>query len=227
MTRYLLPDLPYDYGALEPHISGEIMELHHDKHHRGYVDGANRAIEQMFEARRRGDFSQIAAIHRALAFNVSGHVLHSLFWRNLSPGGGGGPAGVLASAIDRDFGSFELFRTQIMHTAATIMGSGWAALVWDPVSGRLGTTQIQDHQSQVTQGGIPLLVIDAWEHAYYLQYRTKKVDYFGALFELWDWEDVEVRFRRAMSFNLAITDLAGTEGTMAGDEGSPLPMGPL
>jgi len=113
MTRYVLPDLPYDYGALEPHISGKILELHHGKHHRAYVDGANKVLEQLQEARQKGDFTHIAALERQLAFNVSGHVLHSIFWQNMKPNGGGKPKGELAEAIDRDFGSFDAFKQQL------------------------------------------------------------------------------------------------------------------
>jgi Fe-Mn family superoxide dismutase len=208
MTRYVLPDLPYDYSALEPHISAEIMQLHHDKHHRAYVNGANQTIEKLLEAREEEDFGQIAGLERALAFNVSGHVLHSIFWENLAPDGGGRPSGELASAIDRDFKSFDLFKKQIIQAAATIMGSGWAALVWDPVSRRLGTTQIQDHQSQVTQAGVPLMVIDAWEHAHCAQYRTDKGAYFEALWNLWDWEDVAGRYDAARSLDLRLINVA-------------------
>jgi superoxide dismutase, Fe-Mn family len=219
MTRYVLPDLPYDYGALEPHLSGRIMELHHDKHHRLYVDAANEAIEALLEARRSRDFGSIGALERKLAFNVSGHVLHSMFWRNLSPEAGGRPAGELGQAIQRDFGAFDAFKAQLVETAATIMGSGWAALVWDPVSRRLGTTQIHDHQSEITQGGIPLLVIDAWEHAYYLQYQTEKARYFEALWNLWDWEDVAARFARARTLDLALGEVAeGVVGVSPGAE---------
>jgi Fe-Mn family superoxide dismutase len=210
MTRYTLPNLPYPYDALEPHISAEIMRLHHDKHHRAYVDGANLAIDKLTEARSRGDFSNIAALERQLAFNVSGHILHSIFWRNLTPNGR--PAGPgLTVAIERDFGSFGAFQEQLVGAASTIMGSGWAALVWEPASRRLGTTQIHDHQSNVTQGGVPLMVIDAWEHAYYLQYRTKKADYFTALSNLWNWEDVEARFDRARELDLALEHVAAME----------------
>jgi len=120
MSRYVLPDLRYDYGALEGHLSGKIVELHHDKHHRAYVQGANRAIEQLLEAREAGNFGQIAAILHALAFNVSGHVLHSIYWQNLSPDGGGRPDGELGEAIDRDFGSFERLQKQ-MNTAAGLL----------------------------------------------------------------------------------------------------------
>ena len=208
MTRYILPHLPYDYGALEPHLSGQIMELHHDKHHRAYVSGANAAIEKLLDARRQENFDHIAALEHALAFNVSGHVLHSIFWNNLSPAGGGKPDGELAEAIARDFGSFELFKKQLVQAAMTITGSGWAALVWEPVSRRLGTSQIHDHQSQVTQGSVPLLVLDAWEHAYYLQYKSEKSRYFEAIWNLWNWEDVARRFAQARQLDLAIPHTA-------------------
>jgi superoxide dismutase, Fe-Mn family len=220
MTRYTLPPLQYGYDALEPHISAEIMQLHHDKHHQAYVDGANAAVERLIEARAQDDFRDVTAIERQLAFNVSGHILHSIYWRNLSPDGGGPPRGGLALAIERDFGGFSAFERQLHHTAATIMGSGWAALVWDPVSRRLGTTQIYDHQSNVTQAGVPLLVLDVWEHAYYLQYKTKKADYFAALSNLWSWEDVERRLLRAQELDLALEDVAYME--MAADIASPV-----
>jgi Fe-Mn family superoxide dismutase len=221
MTRYTLPPLPYDYDALEPHISAEIMELHHDKHHRAYVEGANEAIEDLIEARSRDDLRNLAAFERRLAFNVSGHILHSIFWRNLSPDGGGPAAGALGLAIERDFGGFTAFEKQLHQTATTIMGSGWAALIWDPVTRRLGTTQIYDHQSNVTQAGVPLLVIDAWEHAYYLQYKTQKNNYFAALSNLWNWDDVEQRLSRAQELDLALEDVAYVE--VAGDIASPVP----
>jgi Fe-Mn family superoxide dismutase len=208
MTRYVLPDLPYDYAALEPHISGRIMELHHDKHHKAYVDGANKAIEQLVEARKKNDFHLIAAIEHGLAFNVSGHVLHSIFWQNLSPDGGDRPTGQLARLIDRDFGSFDVFKKQLLNAAETIMGSGWGALVFDPVTRRLGTSQIHDHQGEITQGGVPLLVLDAWEHAYYLQYQTDKAKYFEALWNLWDWNDVTHRMELAQKLDLGIGEAA-------------------
>jgi len=208
MTRYVLPDLPYDYAALEPHISARIMELHHDKHHKAYVDGANKGIEQLMEARKKNDFHLIAAIEHALAFNVSGHVLHSIFWQNMSPDGGDRPKGELARLIDRDFGSFDVFKKQLLNAAQTIMGSGWGALVFDPVTRRLGTSQIHDHQGEITQGGVPLLVLDAWEHAYYLQYQTDKASYFEALWNLWDWKDVARRLELAQKLDLGIGEAA-------------------
>lgn len=202
--RYTLPDLPYDYGALEPHVSGRIMELHHDKHHAAYVKGANTALEQLEAARKAGDFTRIAALEKALAFNLSGHVLHSIFWQNLSPSGGGQPSGPLAEAITRDFGGFDPFKAQLNACASTIMGSGWAALAWDPLARRLVTTQIHDHQSEITQGGVPLLVVDAWEHAFYLQYFNEKAKFFAALWNIFNWSDVAARFDAAQAVDLRL-----------------------
>ncbi len=202
MTKYVLPDLQYDYGALEPHISARIMQLHHDKHHKTYVDAANKALETLEEAREKGDFASIVAVEHALAFNLSGHVLHSIFWRNLSPDGGGKPTGELAAAIDRDFGGFDRFKQQLTKAAGTCMGSGWGALVWDTLSGRLVTVQIHDHESHTVQGGLPLLVLDAWEHAYYLQYQNEKAKFFDAVWNVWSWQDVAERFERARGFAL-------------------------
>ena len=197
MPTYSLPDLAYDYGALEPHISGRIMELHHDKHHAAYVKGANETLEKLAEARARSDYAQTGPLEKALAFNVSGHILHSLFWQNMKPRGGERPTGELAHAIDRDFGTFEAFRKQMTAAASSIMGSGWAALVFEPVAGRLVTAQIYDHQGNVTPGGVPLLVLDAWEHAFYLQYQNRKTDFFEAVWNVWDWKDVAERYAAA------------------------------
>ena len=204
MGTYTLPALSYDYGALEPHVSGKIIELHHDKHHAAYVAGANTAIDALAEARTKNDFSKIAAVERALAFHVSGHVLHSLFWQNMAPKAGGEPEGALARQIAGDFGSFASFREQLVNCAMTIMGSGWAALCWEPVSKRLLTTQIHDHQSQITQGGIPILVLDAWEHAYYLQYGPEKKTYFDAIWNVWNWADAGRRFESVRGIDLAL-----------------------
>jgi Fe-Mn family superoxide dismutase len=204
MSTYTLPDLRYDFGALEPHISGKIMELHHDKHHAGYVKGANDALDKLAEARTKEDFTRLGALEKSLAFNLSGHVLHSLFWQNLTPKGGGEPEGELARAIANDFGSFAKMKRQLTEAASTIMGSGWGALVWEPLAGKLLTTQIYDHQSNLAQGGVPILVLDAWEHAYYLQYQNKKTDFFEVVWKVWNWEDVADRFAAVRSLDVAI-----------------------
>ena len=204
MAAYELPDLPYDYSALEPHISGEIMELHHDKHHRAYVEGANAAIEALSEARKSGDSSHLAAHEHALAFNLSGHVLHSMFWQNLAPASGSAPEGALADAIRKDFGALDALKKQFTEAAQTVMGSGWGALVLEPLSKQLITLQFHDHQSATVQGAIPLLVIDAWEHAYYLQYGPKRADYLAAIWNVVNWADVAHRFDAVKDVDLGL-----------------------
>ena len=197
MARYELPPLPYDYGALEPHISGRIMELHHDKHHRAYVEGANRTLDQLEEMRARASSEGVGSLAQALAFYASGHILHSLFWTSLAPKAGGEPTGELGKAIGRDFGSFQAFKKQFSDTAADIMGSGWVALMWDGATRCLVLTQIHDHQSRIIQCAVPLLVLDAWEHAYYLQYENAKARYFDAVWNLWNWPAVAQRLDAA------------------------------
>ena len=194
---YTLPDLPYDPGALEPHISGRIMELHHDKHHAAYVKGANTALTRLEEVREKGDFTAISMLERNLAFNVSGHVLHSVFWTNLSPEGGGAPTGELHELIGATFGGFPVFRQQMTEAASTIQGSGWALASWEPVAGRLVVQQVHDHQGNHGQGTVPLLAIDAWEHAFYLQYENRKTEYFDAIWNVISWDDVSKRLDRA------------------------------
>jgi Fe-Mn family superoxide dismutase len=194
MTTYALPDLTYDYGALEPHISGQIMELHHSKHHAAYITGANTALEKLDEARSNDDFGLITMLEKNLAFHTSGHVLHSLFWNNLSPSGGDRPAGALAQAIDRDFGSFDAFKNQLSNATNSVQGSGWGALAYEPASGKLVVQQIYDHQGNVVVGSAPLLVIDAWEHAYYLQYKNVRADFVKAIWNIVNWQDVASRY---------------------------------
>ena len=196
-TVYTLPDLPYDPGALEPHISARIMALHHDKHHAAYVNGANTALDKLSDIREKGDFSTIAMLEKNLAFHVSGHVLHSLFWTNLSPDGGGVPEGPLADVLDETFGGFPAFRQQMTEAAATIQGSGWALASWEPVAGRLVVQQVHDHQGNHGQGTVPLLAIDAWEHAYYLQYENRKTEFFDAVWNVVNWVDVARRLADA------------------------------
>src|ERR1035437_1505657 len=196
---YTLPDLPYDPGALQPHISARIMELHHDKHHAAYVKGANAALEKLEELSGKGDFTTLSMLEKNLAFNVSGHVLHSVFWTNLSPDGGGEPSGELASVIDGTFNGLPLFRQQMNEAAATIQGSGWALASWEPVAGRIQIQQVHDHQGNHGQGTVPLLAVDAWEHAYYLQYQNEKAKFFEAIWNVVNWNDVARRFGAARS----------------------------
>jgi len=197
VADYALPDLPYDYGALAPHISGKIMELHHSKHHQTYVKGANTALEQMAEARDKNQLATVNLLAKNLAFNLAGHVNHSVFWPNMSPDGGDKPDGELAAAIQEDFGSFDAFRGHFTATAVGIQGSGWAILAWDSIGSRLLICQLYDHQGNLPVGLVPLLLLDMWEHAFYLQYRNVKDEYVAAWWNVVNWADVVRRFDNA------------------------------
>ncbi|OTB04921.1 hypothetical protein M426DRAFT_43561, partial [Hypoxylon sp. CI-4A] len=190
-----LPDLSYDYGELEPYISGKIMELHHKGHHQTYVTGLNTALETIEKAKAKGDFTQAASVAPLLNFHGGGHKNHTLFWENLAPnskGGGGEPEGALKSAIDKDFGSFGTLQTQINTALAGIQGSGWAWLVKDKTAGTLQVIT-KPNQDPVAGNHIPLLGIDAWEHAYYLQYQNRKAEYFKAIWNVINWNTVAKR----------------------------------
>ena len=196
---YELPDLPYDYDALEPTISARIMELHHGTHHASYVKTANELLEKLDGLAPADDPS---ALIRALTFNVSGHVLHSLFWTSMTPAGGGTPPESLDSAIRSSFGSMEVLQERMTKTIEKLSGSGWATLSWDPVGSRLLVSQIHDHQNDQLAGATPLLVIDGWEHAYYLQYEAAKAKWAKAFWEVVDWKNVAARFEIARSASL-------------------------
>jgi superoxide dismutase, Fe-Mn family len=199
MTVYELPDLPYDYSALEPHYSARQVELHHDKHHAAYVKGANDTLDQFDQFRSDGASNQqvLRGLERALAFNVSGHLLHSVFWPTMSPNGGGKPEGELAAAIDDAFGSFDNLKSQLTLATTTLFGSGWGALVWEPLAGRLMVEQVYDHQSNMSPSNLPILVIDGWEHAFYLQYENKKDEWLKAFWNIVNWERVAARLDHA------------------------------
>jgi len=199
MAQYTLPDLPYDYGALEPYISGQIMELHHDKHHAAYVKGANTALEQMAEARDKQSFGTGTLLEKNLAFNLGGHINHSIFWPNMSPDGGDKPDGELGAAIDEFFGSFDGFRAQFEAAAAGLQGSGWSMLVWDTLGQRLNVMQLFDQQGNLPAAQIPVVLLDMWEHAFYLQYKNVKTDYIGAWWNVVNWADAKARFDAARS----------------------------
>ena len=197
MADYSLPDLPYDYGALEPSISGQIMELHHSKHHQAYVAGTNTALEQLAEARSANALGTVNMLSKNLAFNLAGHVNHSVFWTNMSPDGGDKPTGELASAIDEFFGSFDAFRAHFAAVALGIQGSGWTILAWESIGQKLVIEQLYDHQGNLAAGTVPLLLLDMWEHAFYLQYRNVKADYVNAWWNVVNWADAQSRFIKA------------------------------
>ncbi|RWZ51752.1 superoxide dismutase [Labedella phragmitis] len=197
MAEYTLPDLAYDYSALEPSISGRIMELHHSKHHQTYVTGANTALAQLAEARETGNLANVNKLEKDLAFNLGGHVNHSIFWTNMSPNGGDKPTGELAAALDDSFGSFDAFQAHFTATALGVQGSGWSVLAWDVIGQRISVFQLFDQQGNVPLGLVPLLMLDVWEHAYYLDYQNVRADYVKAFWNIVDWSNVQARFTAA------------------------------
>lgn len=195
---YKLPPLPYPYDALEPHIDEQTMRLHHDMHHKAYVDGLNKAEDMLSKARETGDLALVKHWSRELAFHGSGHFLHAIFWQNMSPNGGGEPSGELADAIVRDFGSFENFKAQFIAAANQVEGSGWAILAVRPgEEKKLSIFQTEKHQNLTQWGVIPLLVLDVWEHAYYLKYQNRRPEYTKAFFNVINWDDIATRYMSA------------------------------
>lgn len=200
-TSYQLPDLPYDFNALEPVISAEIMELHYTKHHKGYVTNLNAALEKYSQAESKNDIAQMIALESAVKFNGGGHINHSIFWTILAPmnqGGGGKPGGDLAKMIDRDFGSFEAFQEKFNPITASIQGSGWGWLGYSKVEKKLSIAACANQDPLSTQALVPLFGVDVWEHAYYLQYKNVRPEYVKAIWQILNWKAIEDRFAKAI-----------------------------
>lgn len=194
-----LPPLPYGYDALEPVIDEQTVRLHHDKHHAGYVKGLNNAELKLIEARQANDFGLIKHWERELAFHGSGHLLHTIFWENLSPKGGGKAEGKLAEAIDAEFGNFDAFKAQMIAATKSIEGSGWGVFAYHILFKKLVILQAEKHQDLTIWGAIPLLVIDVWEHAYYLKYQNRRAEFVTKIFDIINWKDIAVRLEMAMA----------------------------
>ena len=202
MALYQLPDLPYDYNALEPVISSEIMELHHKKHHGAYVNNLNAALEKSEEAQRKGDLAKVISLQAAIRFNGGGHLNHSLFWESLAPlsrGGGEKPEGELMKAFEKEFGQFGLFFEEMSAKTTAIQGSGWGWLGYDSGKKRLVVAATANQDSLFSQGLTPLMGIDVWEHAYYLQYKNARADYVKNIWKIINWKKVSERYREAAS----------------------------
>ena len=195
--KYTLPSLSYGYGDLNPHISEEQLMIHHTKHHAAYVKGANSVFLKLEEAREnKADIDQ-KSILKELSFHVGGHKLHSLFWENLAPsdnGGGGEPQGKLGEAINRDFGDFERFKKEFSAAVASIEGSGWGALVYDEESNKLIISQIEKHNLNMYPNLPILMVLDFWEHAFYIDYKNEKVKFIEVFWNIVNWKKIEERF---------------------------------
>lgn len=203
-AAYSLPKLPYAYDALEPEVSGELLELHHGAHHAAYVKGANEALDNLAAARREKKFEHIGQLEKNLAFNVSGHVLHSLLWKNLAPGGPAAPEGELRAALERDFGGVDALKDQLSAAASSVQGSGWGALSWEPAGRHLVVEQVYDHQGNTGNASLPILVIDMWEHAYYLQHRNKKAAWIKAFWQCVNWKDAAERLAKVTKTDLGL-----------------------
>lgn len=200
-TSYQLPELPYDFNALEPVISAEIMELHYTKHHKGYVTNLNVALEKYHEAESKNDVAQMIALQLAIKFNGGGHINHSIFWTILGPiskGGGGMPKGDLLKMIERDFGSFDVFKEKFNTAAIGVQGSGWGWLGYSKNLRKLEIATCANQDPLSTQGLVPILGADVWEHAYYLQYKNVRADYVKNLWQIFHWKHIEERFAKAV-----------------------------
>lgn len=199
IVKHSLPTLNFAYDELEPHIDAQTVELHYSKHHQAYVDGLNKAEEGLAKARETGDFSNIKHLKREIAFHGSGHILHTLYWANLTSANKakGKPSGKLLEEIERKFGSYDIFVKEFKTATAVVEGSGWGVLVY--VQGGLEILTIEKHQNITQIGAIPLLICDVWEHAYYLKYQNKRPAYIDGWFNLINWDDVEERFIKVSS----------------------------
>lgn len=197
---YSLPKLPYDYKALAPHMSEDQLTLHHTKHHQAYVNGANALFEKFDKARKEKTDFDIKATAKELSFHLGGYRLHNLFWQNLAPagkGGGGVPTGDLAKVIDGEFGGFDRFKKEFSAAATSVEGSGWAALSYCRETGRPLIMQVEKHNLNGFPGYPILMVLDVWEHAYYLDYRNDRAKFVEAFWNIVNWDEAGKRFSAA------------------------------
>ena len=201
-----LPPLPYTYHALEPVIDAKTLQIHHDRHHKKYVDDLNQAELALSDARKQNDYSQIQALENKLAFNGSGHILHSIYWTIMSPPGTGKHPGELTQwYLQKCFGNYQTFQAQMHSATAAVEASGWGILGYSPAFGRLEIFQCEKHQNLTQWGCIPILVCDVWEHAYYLKYQNNRADYITNWFQLIDWPEVERRLIAAENAQISMT----------------------
>lgn len=195
--KYALPPLPYAYNALAPVLSEDTLHLHHDKHHQAYVNGLNVALDKMADARQKGDLASIRALSRDVAFNGSGHTLHTLFWHSMIPGGGAKISGDFAKAVDDSFGSQDAMLKQFAQATTDVEASGWGVLVYEPVAGKLLILQAERHEDLTIWGVVPLLVCDVWEHAYYLQYQNRRAEWVENFLKIANWDFAAKRHQAA------------------------------
>ncbi|NWF86703.1 superoxide dismutase [Candidatus Bathyarchaeota archaeon] len=196
---YVLPKLSYDYKDLAPHMSEEQLRIHHSKHHQAYVNGANSILQKLDKARKEGTELDVRATLKELSFNIGGHLLHSLFWGNLAPAGKGGgePSGALADFIDKEFGSFDRFKKEFTQAAVSVEGSGWAALTLCKQTNRLIIMQVEKHNTNVYPMFRILMVLDVFEHAYYIDYKNERAKFIDAFWNIVNWDGINKRLAEA------------------------------
>jgi len=194
---YVLPKLPYEYNQLVPHISEEQLKIHHQKHHQAYVNGANAILQRLDKARKEGTDLDIKSTLKELSFNIGGHLLHSLFWENMAPSGKGGgkPGGAMGDALEKEFGSFERFKKEFTQAAASVEGSGWGALTFCTQTNRPIIMQVEKHNNNVYPMFRILMILDVFEHAYYLDYKNDRAKFIEAFWNIVNWDEVNKRFQ--------------------------------
>lgn len=200
--EYQLPKLKYGYGDLAPYISEKQLQIHHDKHHQAYVNGANAILKKLKELRASGADMDIKALMKELSFNIGGHLLHFLFWDNLAPenkGGGGEPTGILAEEISKEFGSFEQFKKEFSKAALTAEGSGWACLTYCLQTAKPIIMQVEKHNTNVYPMFRILMALDVWEHAYYLDYQNNRAGFIESFWKIVNWETVNKRLENLLA----------------------------
>jgi superoxide dismutase, Fe-Mn family len=200
--NYELPELTYGYNELQPYISEEQLKLHHDKHHLAYVNGTNAILEKISQARRESSDLDMKASLKELSFHLGGHILHSLFWQNLAPagqGGGGEPSGMLAEKINSEFGGLARFKKEFSQAATSVEGSGWAALTYAQATDRLLIMQIEKHNVNLFPKVYTLMVLDVWEHAYYLDYKNERAKFVEAFWQIVNWPKVGANLEKALA----------------------------
>ena len=197
---YVLPKLPYDYKDLAPYMSEEQLKIHHTKHHQAYVNGANAILQKLDKARKEGTDLDVKSTLKELSFNIGGHLLHSLFWGNLTPATktSGKPSGIFGEAMEREFGSFERFKKEFTQAAVSVEGSGWAALTFCKQTNRPIIMQIEKHNTNVYPTFRILMVLDVFEHAYYIDYKNDRAKFADAFWNIVNWDEINKRLEKAM-----------------------------
>lgn len=196
--EFMLAPLPYSYDALEPYMDAETLNLHHTFHHGGAVKGLNNDLKKINELLEKNDLETIDYWVKKSAYHGSSHILHTIFWTNLKKGGGGEPTGNLLKMIEKQYGTYDKFKNLLISVSNNVDASGWGVVAYHPVSNQISVLQCENHEKLTQWGAIPLLIIDVWEHAYYLKYKNRRPEFVSAVFNIIDWDNVSFRLNNAL-----------------------------